>query len=76
MTTREIDTPQVSVAAYIAICGIPTICLLYLATAPLSKWPLRWKQILSIPLMAASTLGPVSVNTRYLGKERSPLAFP
>lgn len=72
MITREIDTPQVSIPVYIAICWTSTICMLFLATAPLSKWSLKWKQMLSIPLMVMAVIGPLSVHTDNLGKERSP----
>ncbi|KAH8554787.1 hypothetical protein BGW37DRAFT_210507 [Umbelopsis sp. PMI_123] len=66
MSTRETDTPRVSIAVYIVICWSWTLCLLLLATAQLSRWPLRLKQMLSIPLMAAAAFAPLIVHSPFL----------
>ncbi|CAO3687039.1 unnamed protein product [Umbelopsis ramanniana] len=66
MTTRETDTPLASIPVYLLICWSLTLCLLLLATASLSKWPLRLKQMLSIPLMITAVLAPLLVHSPFL----------
>ncbi|CAM0140080.1 unnamed protein product [Umbelopsis sp. WA50703] len=66
MSTRDTDTPCVSVLQFIALCWPPVISLMFLATIPATRLSTAWKQVIATPVIIGVIVAPISVHTHVL----------